>query len=489
MDQKAKGTDDMTAVHRDFGVCVRTGGRLGALLLAVVLLGNWGGWSASAGIVDSHVLRFEAAPSYINLNKTTSIEVEIGTTYGAGLDNYRVTVTAPDGTTASAWYNFTAAPQTLGRIYGNVSADFMTAVDQVGTYDLQLEYWDGAAFTLAGMSELRTTNQLRIVLVIRSGSNPFIDRHTCPVAQEFLRGAKFLGGGYVYYASTGEAVTSANSNALGNVTGAFLGITRALKAPPLWHHAWKLPWNAPTGSQRFYLNASDGMGNFGSAVTGTAPFPRVAIVPDTLVVTSRIMNGTGGETVTFAPGDTLRLEVEVLYDDKDAHETEDDPNPVDPYNGPLTPTRGGQVRAHLGWGVYNATLGVFADELVNLTLSYNAATSTWSATYPIPANTQNLTTVQGVIMASDGASPANTGSVFSTQFSIRAPPEPEVIEVPRDVLRSTGLELPVVAGLAILLLIVGLGLGVAASRRRKGAPKSEDKPKESDSIDEWEEQK
>jgi len=478
----------MTAVHRDFGVCVRTGGRLGALLLAVVLLGNWGVWSASAGIVDSHVLRFEAAPSYINLNKTTSIEVEIGTTYGAGLDNYRVTVTAPDGTTASAWYNFTAAPQTLGRIYGNASADFMTAVDQVGTYDLRLEYWDGAAFTLAGMSELRTTNQLRIVLVIRSGSDPFISQHTCPVAQEFLRGAKFLGGGYVYYASTGEAVTAANSNALGNVTGAFLGITRALKAPPLWHHAWKLPWNAPTGSQRFYLNASDGMGNFGSAVTGTAPFPRVAIVPDILVVTSRIMNGTGGETVTFAPGETLRIEVEARYDDKEAHETVDDPNPVDPYNGPLTTARGGQVKAHIGWGAFNATSSMFANTLTNLTLTFDPATGKWVGTYTIPANTQNLTAVQAVITASDIASPANTGTAFSTQFAIKAPPEPEVVEVPRDVLRSTGFELPVVAGLAILLLVVGLAIGMAASRRRGGGKSGEaPKRKEPAPEDEWEE--
>ena len=475
----------MTAVHRDFGVCVRTGGRLGGLLLAVVLLGNWGVWSASAEIVDSHVLRFEAVPSFINLNRTTSIEVEIGTSYGAGLDNYRVTVTAPDGTTASAWYNFTTAPQTLGRIYGSASADFMTAVDQVGKHDLRLEYWDGAAFTLAGMSELQTTDQLRIVFVIRSGSDPFISQHTCPVAQEFLRGAKFLGGGYVYYASTGEAVTAANSNALGNVTGAFLGITRALKAPPLWHHAWKLPWNAPTGSQRFYLNASDGMGNFGSAVTGTAPFPRVTIVPDTLVVTSRMMNGTGGETVTFAPGETLRIEAEARYDDKEAHETVDDPNPVDPYNGPLTSARGGQVKAHVGWGAFNATSSMFANTLTNLTLTFDPATEKWVGTYQIPAGTQNLSAVQAVITASDGATPPNTGAAFSTQFAIK---KPGVIEVPRDVFRSTGFELPVVAGLAIVLLLVGLGIGMLAFRRRGGAKSGEaPEQKEPAPEDEWEE--
>ncbi|HKZ89973.1 MAG TPA: hypothetical protein VJ300_06930, partial [Thermoplasmata archaeon] len=67
----------MTAENRDVGVCVRAGGRLGAMVLAVSLLGIWGGWSASAEVVDSHVLRFEAVPSFINLNMTTSIEVEI----------------------------------------------------------------------------------------------------------------------------------------------------------------------------------------------------------------------------------------------------------------------------------------------------------------------------------------------------------------------------------------------------------------------------
>ncbi len=468
----------------------RGGGTAVLIVLAVALLGTWGGWTASAGIVDSHVLRFEATPGLINLNRTTSIEVEVGTTYGPGLDNYRVTATAPGGSTASAWYNFTSVPQTLGRVLGNASADFMTAVDQAGTYDLRLEHWDGVTFSLAAMSELRTTSQLNVVLVIRTSSDPFSGTHTCPVANEIVRGAKFLGGGYVYYV-TGEAVTSANSDALGNVTGSFLGITRPMKAPPLWHQAWKVPWNAPTGAQRFWMNASDGRGNFGSAVSGTAPFRPVTIIPDVLEVATSLMNATGGETVTFAPGESLSLEVDVTYNDKNAHETVDDPTPADPYNGPLTTARGGQVKAHLGWGAFNATTSMFANTLTNLTLTFDVATSKWVATYTIPAGTQNLTAVQALITASDGATAPNTGTAFSTQFAIKTPPAPVTVEVPRDIFRSTGFELPVVAGLAILLLIVGLGVGMTLSRRRRGGspPEGKAKGKEPESDDEWEETK
>jgi len=473
------------------------GTRLVVLALAVAMAGlPQMVRPAAAGTIDPNVVGFGASPSFINLNRTTTITVEIGTSYGAGLDNYRATVTAPGGGTATAWYNFTGAPlpETLSQVYGDASAGFRTAADEVGTYDLRLEYFNGVIFSLAGVSELQVTNMLRITFSTRSASDPFTSVHSCPVASEFVRGAKFIGGAFIQFESTGEYVNATNSpSAAGNITGAIFGATFNLNpagSPPYWHSGWKFGWNIPTGQAKFYINASDGRGNFGSAVTGSAPHPRVTIVADTLVVSTKIVNSTGVERVSFAPGQTFRVEVNATYNDKQAHETVADPNPVDPYNGPLTTARGGQVKAHIGWGAFNATSSMFANTLTNLTLTYDSTTRIWSASFTIPTTTANRTAVQALITSSDGATPANTGAVFTTQFAIQAPPSPEIIEVEVPVDRSTGFEMPVVAGLSVVLLIVGLGIGFVVSRMRKGtsaAPMGEEKEAEKKPEDEWEE--
>lgn len=444
-------------------------GLLGVMLVASLFVLHA---PASASVIDPNVTRFDAVPSFINVNKTTGIVVDIGTSYGPNMDNYRVTVTAPDSTTATAWYNFTSgAPDTLTRTYGDVGADFMTVVNQVGTYDVRLEHFDGAVFSVSGVTELKVTDQLNVVLLIRSGSNPATEMHSCPVAQEFVRGGKYIGGAYVYYASTGETVTDLNSNAVDNITGAFLGETNFLQGAPLWHSVWYIPWDAPTGAVKFYVNASDGMGNFGSAVTGVGVIPRVTIVPDTLDVSSRILNGTGQESVLFAPGDTVRFEVEAAYDDHASHNFD--------YIAPLNSTRGGVVTIHVGWGDYNATSGKFANVLADLTLTLNPATETWVGTYQIPAGTANLSDVQAVVSVHDGASPPNTGTAFTTSFAIRSPPAPQIVEVPVEVPGpTTGLEAPLVGALSFVLLVMGLGVGYAVSRRRKAPKEPEELGKE-----------
>ncbi len=285
-----------------------------------------------------------------------------------------------------------------------------------------------------------------------------------------MRGAKFLGGAYVYYASTGEPVTTANSNALGNVTGSFLGIEYVLTGPPLWHKGWKIPWNVNSGVHKFYVNASDGMGNFGSAETGIAPARNLVINPDTLAMTSIVLNDAGEEDVDFAPGDTVYLEIDIRYDDKNAHEAVNDPNPADPFNGPLSPTRGGVVTAHIGWGAFNFTSGEFDNVLTDLTLTYDTSSETWKGSYAIPSTTEDLAAVQAMISASDSANAPNTGSMFSSQFSIQDPETVEV-EVPVDrwhnTTVSTGFEPPLVTGLAIGLLVVGLVVGIFVARSLK----------------------
>lgn len=465
---------------RDQGVGLAKGTFVAVLALAIVLMAvPWVVRPASAGVIDPNVVLFEPTKPFINLNRTTDIKVEIGTSYGAGMDNYMATVTAPGGPSWSLWYNFTAVGSMV-KTFGNVSKDFMARVTKVGTYDVRLEYYNGVTFSLAGLTEFKTTDKLNVVFLIRSASNPATNQHSCPVASEFVRGGKFIGGAYVTYASTGEDVTTQNSNAAGNITGAILGMTNVMVGPPIWHSAWYFPWNAPVGQVKFYVNASDGMGNTGRAVTGEAGNRAVTIVPDTLQVKARIMNATGAESVTFAPGDTMSFEVEARYDDHAAV------NPA--YVAPLNATRGGQVKVHVGWGSFNASSGVFANTLTNVTLTLDVASQVWKGQYTIPTGTANLTGVQAVVTASDGATPPNVGTTMTTQFTVRKPPAPEIVEVPVTVEKSTGFEMPVVAGLSIVLLLAGLGVGMVMSRRRRGNDKPSAAEPEEDMTDEWEEQ-
>ena len=434
----------------------------------------------AAEVIDGNVARFEAVPSYINLNRTTKVEVEIDASYGAGLDNYLVTVVTPGGGTSTSWYNFTAV-EAMNLTFGDPASGFAQRADEVGTYTLRLEYFNGTAYRLDGIAQLQVTDQLDVVFLIRSASNPATDVHSCPVASEFVRGAKFIGGAYVYYASTGEEVTGTNSNAAGNITGAILGETRVLVGPPLWHSAWYFPWDAPVGEVKFYVNASDGRGNVGSAVTGQGTNSRLTIVPDTLVVSARILNATGADSVNFAPGDTIRIVADVRYDDHAARNTA--------YEGPLNATRGGSVAVHLGWGAFNATSGRFANLLADVTLSLDVPTQTWIGTYAIPAGTANLTAVQGVVTAADGASPANTGAAFTTQFAIRTPAAPEILEVPVPG-PSTGFEMTTVSVIAVALLAAGMAVGFVVSRMRRkngGAAKPKAEKPEESSDDPFEE--
>src|SRR3972149_7770163 len=85
----------------------------------------------TAGTLDPNVVGFAASPPFINLAMTTTITAEIGSSYGAGLDDYRATVTAPGGGTATAWYNFTAIGS-LSVIYGDSTSGFNASVGLVG---------------------------------------------------------------------------------------------------------------------------------------------------------------------------------------------------------------------------------------------------------------------------------------------------------------------------------------------------------------------
>ena len=87
--------------------------RVGALLL-VVTLSTMGlilvAPPAAGDVVDPYIATFSAAPGFVNLNMTTSVDVTLGLSRGPGLDNYLATIEKPDGSNATAWFNFTTGP-------------------------------------------------------------------------------------------------------------------------------------------------------------------------------------------------------------------------------------------------------------------------------------------------------------------------------------------------------------------------------------------
>ncbi len=431
---------------------------------------------ANGEVVDGeHVKAFDANPPYINLHRLSTISVEIlqmhtGTGEQFETDRYLVTAVAPDGAETSTWLNFTSVGA-LNASLGNVSSGLMTAVDQVGMYRLSLEYFDGSNYTLAGVAQVEVTDKLNVVLETRIASNEYTDAHTCPISTDFQRGAEFVGGAWVYYASTGEPVTNLVETAKDNIVGTILGEAKVLgwkSYASNWHTVWFFPWDAPVGTTVFTVNASDGQGNTGSARTGTYWNTAVNIGPAVLTMSVKLLNETGTEAITFQPGGKITVEAKVAYSAHNAH------NKV--FAGPLTPTRGGVVNASLGWGFFNATTGKFNETLTNISLTYDQDAAVWRATYTIPAGTANITSLQAVIFATDGAgTPPNSGKAFTTMFSIKSapqappppPPPPEEDEV------EEGFSGVVVGGLSIVTLLAGLGIGVVVSRNAKQSKKGE----------------
>ena len=458
-------------------------GLVGLLLAALVLASAIGAVPVRAETLDPHVVGFEATPAYINLNRTTAIHAAIGSSYGAGLDTYRVTVTKPNGQGGSRWYNFSAVGD-LNFTYGNPSAGFNTSVDVVGTYQLELDYFNGTAFAPAAYAQLLVTDLLTVVIEGATASNEYTDVHNCPVAQEWQRGGEIMGRAYVRYASTGEFVNgTATPSAKGNITGTMLGQTKALtwhNINHFWRTAWFPSWNQTLGYFLFTVQASDGRGNHGSGAS-PAPWMTTAwkILPAILKVVPSIRNDTGVPTSSFERGDNVTVDVRVTYEGHNQHNRA--------FPGPLNYTRGGQVVAVLGYGAYNRTSGEFATTLATLDLTLNPTTQNWTGVYHISSSDPIRSDLQVVIQAHDGASPPNTGNAFTTMFSINAPPAPSSNPVTNVIQELVGLDPLVAGGVAAVTLVAGLAVGVLVSRRR-GKPSGDAADKRSPdqrAEDEW----
>src|SRR3990172_7771543 len=449
----------------------RGGAAVVLILLAVGLAGTpYLARPVTAGALDPHVVAFGASPSYINLAMTTTVTVEISSSYGAGLDNYLATVFAPGGGTATAWYNFTAIGS-LSVIYGDSTSGFNASVNLVGIYELQLEYFDGTAFSLAAVAQFSATDQLLVVTEAATASNEFTDVHNCPIAQEFQRGGEVIARAYVRYASTGEIVNGTRvHSARGNIPGTLFGLTKTLSwqnVYQFWRAAFFPTWNQSTGVIVFTADASDGRGNRGTGSSFPSGLTAWKVTPAVLKVVPRVLNGSGAEAVVFEPGDTVRVEARVTYESHNAHNRA--------FPGPLNATRGGQVTAVLGYGAFNGTSSQFATTVATLTLAHNAATENWSAEYVVKDADPLRADLQVYISAADGAgSPPNTGKVFTTMFAFQAAPPSPPPPTP------AGLDPIVVGAISLLLLVAGVGAGVFLGRRGRGGAASGGKAKGED---------
>lgn len=437
---------------------------------------------ASAEVVDSHVLSFGATPAYVNLNRTTSIAVTIGSSYGPGQDNYRVTVTKPNGDSASAWYNFSSVG-TVSLTYGTAGSDFGTATDQVGTYSTRVEHFNGTAFEPAGYATFAATDLLTLTTEAALASNEYTDAHNCPIAQEYQRGSEIIARAYIRYASTGEILNSTLvPSSKGNVTGTLWGVTKSLGydgkvGRGFWKAAYFINWNETVGTFVFSVQASDGRGNHGSGTSPPVGINAWRLIPATLRVVARIENATGTPTVVFRPGDTVRVEARVTYEGHNQHNKA--------FPGPLNATRGGTVNAVLGYGAFNATSSRFATTLATLSMAHDAATENWTTTYVVQATDPNRTDLQVVILASDGAlNPPNTGSAFTTQFAFEPKPVSPPPTQPPAGTPASGFDITTVGLLAVVALVIGAGVGALVGRRRGSSAA----PREGAPEDEWEDE-
>jgi hypothetical protein len=445
---------------------------------------------AFAAVTSPNVVAFALAPPLINLNRTSSLTLEIGQSAGVGEDNYLVTVSDPDGAPVSTlWYNFSAVGS-MSKVIGNASADFQLAVTRVGAYGLKAEWWNStsAAFEPAATASLQVTDLLIVTTEFAAGSDDWLDVHNCQVAEEFQRGDGIIARGYVRYASTGEILNGTLvPTGAGNITGTLMGSTKTLNYNSkffFWRAAWQLPWDTPVGVFQFAVTASDGRGNSGSAISPAAGYyGSLKVTPSVLSTAAWTQNATTGAPVSaFFPGETVQVVVRSLYDGHFNHNYAytNTTAALKANAYPLGADRGGTVSAVLGVGPFNSTAQTFATPLASVPLTFDAASGNWIGNWVVPASGAFAGNVTVWAFATDGAPTPNAGKASAT-FTTMPRPEREVVTNTvyhnNTLYQNQTVEVPpagsvqgaVAYGLAGIALAAGAGLGfVLAARRRKG---------------------
>lgn len=435
-----------------------------------------------------YISRFDVSPSYINLGMETNIEVEIIQSYGVNLDNYMVTVTAPDDTEFSAWFNFTSVGS-MSKSFGDDSSGFMTMVEQIGIYDIVLEYFDGANFTTVASNELSVTDVLVVIPVPHAPANTWAETHSCPITSEFERGNSIMMRAETLFLSTGEPVqrNATITTVTMDIPGVKLRDPLAADDAPdnekypqvttmyLGHGGWGWQkrmvtlWDSAHGSFQAILNATDVYGNNGQ---GTRT---LRIVQSRLDVHMQTLNGTTPQT-DFEVGEAVNFVVNATYKDRGKTHGYEYHGPNDWGYLPMNTTRGDYVRITLGSG-YDPVIGEFTSDIAELNLTYDDATMMWIGSYNVMEANSDVTAKVEAYDTAPGT--PNSGFTYmnlafveplivtKTETKYVNQTVNNTVEIPVEIEKSTGFETPLVAGLAIIMLIVGLAVGMILFRKGK----------------------
>ncbi len=420
-----------------------------------------------------------ADPSFVNLGMLVSIGVNSDAT-----DTFTVTVVKPDGSTESQLNYTFSSPGSINQTYGNSTIDYLSQIDQTGTYRVYVTLANNTA-ELASTTFF-ATDQLNIDLsVADSGTTD----NVCPITTQFYRGTSIVPRMHVKYASTGGYMTISNSpnatvtftmppNTLGTYElpspaenqdqmppGVIL--TRfASYLPPegAWRNCFRPNWNFPTGYWNITAEANDGKGNYGRVVSyqlGYQPvtFPQFVlrmayeITPAPLTISADVYDKATGKLATNNLTQYQELAVEVRVEYR---------HPLGPlgreshseYLGLLNTTRNGDVTAKLGWGFYNETSKTFGGTdisenpgqlIATIPLNYNSQSGNWSATYSITGSEP----VENYILVIDARDGANAPNIGNTKVHLL--PIPEIVE--------KTLEVPVEVTVEIIPTSVYLAIG------------------------------
>jgi hypothetical protein len=409
------------------------------------------------------------SPSFINLGQNSTITLEIASSMGVNQDDYMVTVFEPGGTIlASQWFNFTTVGP-MSMLLGNATVGFAAMVSVPGVYRIDASWWNStsAAFEPGAQVFLEATDVLFVTTEFAAGSDAYTDLHTCQLAEEFQRGDGIIARGYIRYASSGEILNGTLvPSAKGNVTGTLMGTTKTLNynAQYFWRAAWQLPWDAPLGTFQYEVNASDGMGNHGYAISPPAGrYGALKVIPAILDTKAWTANATSGNvTSAFYPGETVQVVVSSAYD---AHKNHNyaftNTNAADKNESyRLGPERSGVATAVVGTGAFDSVNKTFANQLASLPMTFDAPSGTWRATWAVPAAGPLAGNITVKAFTTDGAPTPNAGSATTT-FSTLPLPEPVTTTViqNRTVYQNQTVE---VAAPGTISAVVGYGLAGAA---------------------------
>jgi len=406
-----------------------------------------------------------ATPGYVNLGMTTSIAV---TAPASG--TYTLVVEKPSGLSTQLSLTFASTGQKQNATFGSSSLGFQSLINQVGTYNVFVEQ----GTQVLGSTSFYATNKLVVTMDMVNGG-------TCSYIPSATRGEKMFPRFYISYASNGQPLTNNTvgikvTYSLPDKTVAAAGWDSGVhlyvgKLYPNWNYTSVGPWS-PTAS------ISDGAGNSANFTYTGTPF---TISPAQLSTTIQLADASTNQVVTsLYSGETVNIRATITYPTN--------AEPVSGFVGPLdSATRGGNVKALVGYGYYNATAGTFGGSAKNpgtllgtVTMSYSGANGTWTGQYTAPSLPGTLPAgmlYQVVVTSSDKASPPNTGlGSVSVAPSLGSQPSATTTSTTQAVPSTTTFTTTVsqivqsiptaVYAAMIVLLVMGLIIGLVLRMRK-----------------------